>query len=87
MNTAFKALADSTRREILDLLKHGPMSAGEISANFDISGASVSHHLKELYHAGLVLRERDGQRIIYSLNTTVFEEVLSWVLHISNGES
>ena len=86
MNLAFKALADPTRRKILELLKSGDMKAGEIGAHFSISGASISHHLKELSNAGLVLRQREGQYIVYSLNTTVFEEVLAWILQIRETE-
>jgi len=87
MNKAFKALADPTRRQILDLLKTREMSAGDIGAHFDMTGASVSHHLKELSNAELVLRERQGQRIMYSLNTTVFEEVLAWFFQLTERDS
>ncbi|WP_319561948.1 autorepressor SdpR family transcription factor [Marispirochaeta sp.] len=83
MNKAFRALADPTRRKILTLLKKGEMNAGEIAAHFDIRPASVSHHLKELTNAGLIMRERRGQRILYSLNATVFEEVIAWFLEIN----
>ena len=86
MNSAFKALADPTRREILALLRNGDLNAGAIAARFRISAASISHHLKELTTAGLVLRERQGQHIIYSLNITVFEEVIAWIQGIKNRE-
>ena len=87
MNSAFKALADPTRRTILALLKEKDMSAGDIAAHFDISGASISHHLKELHNAGLVLKERQGQHIYYSINTTVLQEVFGWFLQLSEKDS
>lgn len=76
MDTVFKALADPTRRKILELLKTRDMTAGEIGTHFGITGASMSHHLDILRQARLVVSERDGQFIHYSLNTSVFEEVL-----------
>jgi len=79
MNIIFKALDDPNRRRILELLKNKDLSAGEISAAFNISKPSISHHLNILKTADLVLAERHGQNIIYSLNTTVFQEVLSWI--------
>ncbi|CAM3851914.1 autorepressor SdpR family transcription factor [Mesobacillus zeae] len=78
MNDTFKALADPTRRKILDLLKEKDMSAGEIADHFTMSKPSISQHLKLLKHAGLVQDEKQGQYIIYSLNTTVFQELVSW---------
>jgi len=86
MNELFKALCDPTRRKILELLKDGDLSAGEIAAAFDIGKPSISHHLKELKVAGLVLSERKGQSIIYSLNTTVFQELLAWVYALKGTE-
>ena len=86
MNDTFKALSDPTRREILFLLRKGEMSAGDICKKFDITAASISHHLKELANAGLVQRERRGQNIIYSIDTTVFEEVLAWIFQLSGKE-
>ncbi len=77
MNEAFKALADSTRREILSLLRQHDLTAGEIAAHFEISKPSISHHLNVLKQAQLVLVERSGQELIYSLNTTVLQEFLS----------
>jgi DNA-binding transcriptional ArsR family regulator len=71
-----RALGDPTRREILRALREGDRSAGEIAAMFPITGASVSHHLSVLKEAGLVQAERDGRSIVYSLDTTVFQEVL-----------
>lgn len=78
MNDVFKALSDPTRRKILYMLKEKEMCAGDISDIFDISKPSISHHLNILTQAGLVLREKKGQNVYYSLNTTVFQEVLQW---------
>ncbi len=85
MNDAFKALSDPTRRRILELLSQGDMTAGEIADCFDISKPSVSHHLSVLKSAGLVLDERSGQNIIYSLNMTVFQELMKWFFDFSEG--
>jgi DNA-binding transcriptional ArsR family regulator len=79
MNDVFKALADPTRRRILELLKDGDLSAGEIAEAFPIGKPAISHHLAILKGADLVQAEREGQSIIYSLNTTVFQELVSWV--------
>lgn len=76
--TTFKALSDSTRREILTLLKNGAMTAGEISAKFEITGASISHHLSVLREAGLIIDDRRGKYIYYELNMTVLDELLGW---------
>lgn len=79
----FKALADPTRRKILEMLaKEGDLSAGAIAAQFSISAPSVSHHLSALKNAGLVLDTRQGQSIVYSLNTTVFQDVIKWFYDI-----
>lgn len=87
MNKAFKALSDPTRRKILRYLKDNDLTAGDISAYFDISKPSISHHLSILKNADLVLWEKDGQKIIYSLNTTVFQEVMKWFLEfLERGE-
>lgn len=82
MPDVFKALSDPTRREILRLLKRGELSAGAIAANFEMSKPSVSHHLSVLKQAGLVFAERRGQEIVYSLDTTVFQDVMSYVLEV-----
>ena len=84
LNLLFKALSDPTRREILRLLRRGDLSAGEIADHFPITKASVSHHLNLLKQADLVQDERRGQNIIYSLNTTVFQDVLSWLLQFAD---
>ncbi len=84
LNNAFKALADPTRRRILDLLKERDMTAGEIAEHFDMTKPSISNHLNLLKQAELVWDERRGQHIVYSLNTTVFQDVLKWILELQN---
>ena len=79
----FKALNDPTRREILELLKTKDMTAGEIADQFNISKPSISHHLDLLKQAGLVVSVKEGQFIIYSINTTVMDEMLKWLLQLS----
>ena len=81
MNIVFRALNDPTRRQILDLLReHGELSAGAIAGYFDVSKPTMSHHLDLLKQAGLVEAERKGQFITYSLNTTVLDELLAWLI-------
>lgn len=80
MNFIFKALNDETRREILDLLKVKDLSAGQIADYFTISKPSISHHLDILKQADLISSEKKGQFVIYSLNTSVMEDVLQWIL-------
>ncbi|MCI8838528.1 MAG: winged helix-turn-helix transcriptional regulator [Hungatella sp.] len=75
----FKALSDGTRRDILDLLKRGPMTAGEIGEHFPVSGATMSHHLSALKDAGLILDDRQGKYIYYELNTSVVDELVGWI--------
>lgn len=75
---AFKALADPTRRRILELLRERDLTAGELAAHFDMTKPSLSHHLNTLKTASLVRSERDGQTIIYSLNTTVVQDLMRW---------
>jgi DNA-binding transcriptional ArsR family regulator len=82
----FRALADPNRRRILALLKGGSKSAGEIADEFPISMASLSHHYGVLKAADLIRSERRGQRIVYSLNTTVFEDVASSLAEIFRVE-
>ena len=76
----FKALSDPTRRRILELLRDHDMTAGELAEPFDISKPSLSHHLATLRSAGLVTDERYGQNIIYSLNTTVMQDLIGWFM-------
>jgi ArsR family transcriptional regulator len=80
MNIIFKALNDPTRRQILQLLQERDMTAGEIVERFNISGPSISHHLDLLKQAKLVIAEKEGQYIYYSLNTTVVDEIMKWFL-------
>lgn len=84
INKVFKALADPTRREILDLLKEQNLTAGEIADHFQISKPSISRHLNVLKEAELVWDERKANYIVYSLNTTVFQEVLKWIIHFQD---
>lgn len=74
----FRALGDPVRREILTLLRGGKMSAGEIGAHFDMTGATISYHLSQLKKAGLIVEQRDKNFIYYQLNASVFEEILLW---------
>lgn len=78
MNALFKALNDTTRREILELLKKKDLTAGEIADRFNISKPSISHHLDLLKQADLVHSVKEGQYIYYSLNTTVMDEIVKW---------
>lgn len=80
MNAFFKALNDPTRREILELLKVSDMTAGEIADSFSMTRPSISHHLDLLRQAGLVTSVKEGQFIRYSLNTTVMDEAVKWLL-------
>lgn len=80
MNAIFKALNDVTRREILELLKEKDLTAGDIAASFDMSKPSISHHLDILKRADLIASEKKGQFVIYSINTTIMEDVLQWIL-------
>jgi len=80
MNSLFKALNDETRRKIIELLKDKDMNAGEISEKFNISKPSISHHLDILKRADLITSEKKGQFIEYSLNTTILEDLMSWIL-------
>ena len=80
MQSAFKALADPTRREILKMLREGPKTSGDIAERFPSAWATVSRHLGVLREAGLILSERNGQQIVYELNTTVFEDVVNHLM-------
>lgn len=81
---AFKALADPTRRRILELLRSGDLTAGELADQFDMTKPSISHHLNTLKAAGLVDAERNGQSIVYSLNTSVLQDLMSWFYTFTN---
>ena len=78
LQQTLKALADPTRREILNLLKNKRLSAGEITAHFDITAAAISRHLSVLKEADLIFDSRDGKYIFYELNASVLEEILLW---------
>lgn len=79
MQQTLKALSDPVRREILDLLKSGRMSAGEITGHFDITAAAISRHLSVLKDADLIRDTREGKYIFYELNASVLEEILLWI--------
>ncbi|MCI3922763.1 autorepressor SdpR family transcription factor [Paenibacillus sp. TRM 82003] len=85
LNDAFKALADPTRRKILDMLGNGDLTAGEIAEHFDMTKPSISNHLSLLKQAGLVWDVRKGQHIVYSLNTTVFQDVIKWIMDLQDA--
>lgn len=84
LNLPFKALADPTRRKIIQLLQNTDMTAGEIADHFNMTKPSISHHLNTLKQASLVTDERKGQNIYYSLNTTVFQDVINWFFNATN---
>ncbi|MDA3850821.1 MAG: autorepressor SdpR family transcription factor [Spirochaetaceae bacterium] len=86
MNKLFKALDDPTRRKILDILKKSDLSAGEIVQQFSMTAASISHHLTVLKNADLVLAEKRGQQVFYSLNTTVFQDLIEWIYSLKGEE-
>jgi ArsR family transcriptional regulator len=83
MNTVFKALNDPTRREILELLREGDLTAGEIADRFHISKPSISHHLDLLRQADMVISVKQGQFIYYSLNTSVIDDIMKWFMQFS----
>jgi len=80
MNFLFKALNDETRRQIVELLKEKDMNAGEIAEQFNISKPSISHHLDILKRADLITSEKKGQFVEYSLNTSILEDLINWIL-------
>ena len=86
LQNTIKALADPSRREILELLKAGRLSAGEIAEKFPVSGAAISKHLSVLREADLIRDPREGKFIFYELNTSVLEEVMLWLAQLK-GES
>ncbi len=88
MGDVFKALSDPTRRKILELLNDQSLNAGEIADYFQITKPSISHHLTILKKSGLIIDERQGQNIVYSLDMTVFQDVMSWFMSFMNvGET
>ena len=82
LQNTLKALADPTRREILNLLKQGRLSAGEITGHFDITAAAVSRHLSVLKESDLISDSRDGKYIYYELNASVLEEIMLWITNL-----
>ena len=80
----FKALSDPVRREMLEMLKSGRLSAGDISSNFDMTGATISYHLSILKKSDLIRENRDKNFIFYELNTSVFEELMLWFSQFKN---
>lgn len=80
MNSLFKALNDETRRQIVELLKEKDMNAGEIAESFNMSKPSISHHLDILKRADLITSEKKGQFVEYSLNTSILEDLINWIL-------
>lgn len=82
----FKALGSPVRREILILLRDGRLSAGEIGEHFDMTGATISHHLSQLKKADLVLERKEKNYIYYELNATVFEEMMLWFAQFRGGD-
>lgn len=87
INQTLKALADPVRRNILEMLKQGPKSAGEIAQAFELAPATVSYHLSQLKKAGLLLEEKKKNFIYYRLDMTIFEEVLAWVRSLGGNEN
>jgi DNA-binding transcriptional ArsR family regulator len=85
-NKAFKALSDSTRREILALLRNGEKTAGDLAEHFDMTKPSMSHHFAVLKEADLIISRREGQQIWYALNTTVIQDVMAWAMDLMNGD-
>lgn len=84
LQSTLRALADPTRREILEILKGGSMSAGEISERFEMTAAAVSRHLSILKDAGLIRDRRDGKFIFYELNASVLEEIMLWISNLKD---
>ena len=87
MTDVFHALNDDTRRAILDLLREGDLSAGEIAERFHLGKPTMSHHLDLLKRAGLVTSEKKGQFVIYSLSTSVLEDAMRWLMNLTQQKS
>jgi len=85
INTTLRALSDPVRREILEMLKRGRMSAGEISDHFDITSAAISRHLSVLKDADLIRDTREGKFIFYELNASVLEEIMLWITNLKGA--
>ncbi len=82
LQSTLRALSDPIRREILNLLKGGRMSAGDIVDHFDVTGASISRHLSVLKEADLIRDKREGKFIFYELNASVLEEIMLWITEL-----
>ena len=87
LQNTLRALADPIRREILNLLKGGRMSAGEIVEHFDVTGASISRHLSVLNEADLIRDTREGKFIYYDLNASVLEEIMLWITDLKGDKN
>ena len=85
MNETLKAISDSVRRDILQMLKSGKKSAGEIAEQFNLTGATVSYHLSKLKKADLITEQTYKNFIFYELNTSVFEEILTWIYDLGGN--
>ena len=83
----FKALSDPARRQILELVKKGPLSAGDIASHFDMTGATISYHLKILKKADLIFESKEKNFIYYQLNATVLEEIMLWLSSLQGGDT
>lgn len=86
MNETLKAISDSVRRDILQMLRSGKKSAGEIAEHFDLTGATVSYHLSKLKNAELITEQKHKNYIYYELNTSVFEELLTWIYYLGGNK-
>ena len=86
LQNTLKALSDPVRRDILNMLKNGRMSAGDISAKFDITGAAISRHLSVLKDAELIRDCREGKFIFYEINTSVLEETILWIKDLKGDD-
>ena len=86
MNETLKAIADPVRRDILQMLRSGRKSAGEIAEQFNLTGATVSYHLSKLKSADLIVEEKYKNYIYYDLNTSVFEEILTWIYMLGGNK-
>lgn len=86
LQQTFKALGDPTRRAILERLRGGPLTAGELGAGLGLTGATISHHLACLREANLVSDRREGKYIYYELNTTVVDDLLRWAAALTGGK-
>ena len=86
LQNTLRALSDPVRREILELLKDGRLSAGEIGSHFDITGAAISRHLAVLKEADLIRDTREGKYIYYELNASVLEEIMLWLVNLKGAD-